>query len=74
MIILIIAGVITLLFLICVIMFIRDAIAAKRENREQNPSLSVLTAITAVLFSMVVEGAIVLGLLFLLADAFMRSM
>ena len=74
MVILIIAGVITLLFLICVIMFIRDAIAAKRENREQNPSLSVLTAITAVLFSMVVEGAIGLGLLFLLADAFMRSM
>ncbi len=74
MIILIIAGVITLLFLVCIIFYIRDARAAKRENRERDPSLAVLTVITSVLFSMVASCAVVLGLLFLLADAFMRSM
>ena len=74
MVVLIIAGVITLLFLICVIMFICDARAARRENRERNPSLAVLTAITMILFSIVAGCGIVVGLFFLLVDAFFRSM
>ncbi len=74
LILLMIAVVIVLFFVISLVLCILDDKAAKKENRKRNEGLVVLTAISGVMFGFVIAGAIVVGILALLIDAFMRSM
>ncbi len=61
-------------FVISLILCISDGRRAKKENRKRNEGLVVLTAISSALLALLIACGIVIALLIMLIDSFMRSM